>query len=413
MKKFNFIFTVVLSFFAFAAFAQPEGDTEPGNCYAKCIIPDEYETVTEEIEVKPAAVKWEVTPAEYESVTEQVLVKPASKRIIPVPAEYETVTEEIEIKPETKRIIYVPAEFETVTEEIEVKQESKRLIPVAAEFETVTDTYVKKESAKRIEILTPKYETVTETVEVAPATTKWIKRKGDRNCLSANPEDCLVWCKVEVPAQFRTITKKVNVGCDGSGVPNQGCIVEKPIAEEVATRSYKKLTNEASFTEEVIPSESTTITKKVLKTPATYREEIIPAEYKTITRRVVKTPATFRSEEIPAEYGEVTKRVLKTPATYREVAIPAVFETVTKRRLVKAGGFTEWREVLCESEVTNYTIRQIQKALEDRGYDVGPAGIDNILGKDTKAALTKFQKDNGLPVGNLDFETLKALGIQY
>ena len=28
-------------------------------------------------------------------------------------------------------------------------------------------------------------------------------------------------------------------------------------------------------------------------------------------------------------------------------------------------------------------------------------------------ALTKFQKDKGLPVGNLDFETLKALGVNY
>ena len=47
-----------------------------------------------------------------------------------------------------------------------------------------------------------------------------------------------------------------------------------------------------------------------------------------------------------------------------------------------------------------------------RGYEVGPAGADNILGSDTKSALVKFQKDNGLPVGALDFETLKALGVK-
>ena len=30
--------------------------------------------------------------------------------------------------------------------------------------------------------------------------TKWVKKKADRNCLSANPDDCLVWCleKVDV-----------------------------------------------------------------------------------------------------------------------------------------------------------------------------------------------------------------------
>jgi len=34
------------------------------------------------------------------------------------------------------------------------------------------------------------------------------------------------------------------------------------------------------------------------------------------------------------------------------------------------------------------------------------------MGARTKAALVKFQKENGLPVGQLDFETLKALGIK-
>jgi hypothetical protein len=34
------------------------------------------------------------------------------------------------------------------------------------------------------------------------------------------------------------------------------------------------------------------------------------------------------------------------------------------------------------------------------------------MGVDSKAALAKFQKDNGLPVGQLDYETLKALGVK-
>ena len=43
---------------------------------------------------------------------------------------------------------------------------------------------------------------------------------------------------------------------------------------------------------------------------------------------------------------------------------------------------------------------------------MGSAGADNVMGASTKTALVKFQRDNGLPVGQLDFETLKALGIQ-
>ncbi len=32
---------------------------------------------------------------------------------------------------------------------------------------------------------------------VGPST-KWVKRRADRNCLSANPDDCLVWCLIEI-----------------------------------------------------------------------------------------------------------------------------------------------------------------------------------------------------------------------
>ena len=85
---------------------------------------------------------------------------------------------------------------------------------------------------------------------------------------------------------------------------------------------------------------------------------------------------------------------------------------MTKHKLVKAGGFTEWREVLCNEKVQmGYTVRQIQQALKDRGYD--PGTLDNAMGARTKIALQKFQRDKGLPQGSLDMETLKALGINY
>lgn len=164
--------------------------------------------------------------------------------------------------------------------------------------------------------------------------------------------------------------------------------------------------------ETVIPAEYKTITKRVLKTAATTREEVIPAEYKTVTKRVVKTPATVREEVVPAVYNTVTVRVpSERGAGVREEEVPAEYTTVTKRRLVQAGGFTEWKEVLCGEKVTGDLVRQVQVALKNAGYDPGP--IDNIIGPLTRAALTKYQKDKGLPVGNMDMETLKSLGVSY
>ena len=283
----------------------------------------------------------------------------------------------------------VPAEYETVTDQFLVKAESKRMIAVPAEYETVAEQYVAKEAATRIERVAANYETATERIEVTPASTNWVKKKADRNCLSADPNDCLVWCLVEVPATYRTVTKQVREGCP-EGYTDNG---------DDCTRAIE------------IPAEYASRNKRMIKTPASTREEVIPAEYKTMTKRVVKTAAAGREEIDHAEYKTATPRKLKAAAATRTIEVPAEYTTVTRKRLVKAGGFTEWREILCSDKVTAYTVRQIQNALKDRGYEPGPS--DNILGVRTKAALTKFQKDNGLPVGKLDFETLRALGVQY
>ncbi len=283
---------------------------EPGKCYARCWIPDQYETLTEQVESKPETKRLETIPAVFETVTEQVLVKEASKRLEVIPAVYETVTEQVTVK----------------------------------------------EAGKRLESVPPVYETVSEEIEVASASTRWVRGKADATCVSTNPDDCQVWCLETVPAQKRTVTKTV------------------------------------------------------LKTPATAREVEIPAEHSTITKTVLRTPPTTREVEIPAEYRTITKTVMKTPPTTRELVTPAVYQTVSKRQLVKAGGYLDWREAVCGKDLTTARIIAIQRALQTAGYDTGP--IDNVLGPRTRAALEKFQRDKGLPVGGLNLETLKALGVE-
>ena len=393
MRKVTLTLSAVGLLLAGAANAQMPGDmppnAEPGKCYAKCLIADEYETVTQEIETRPASVRQEAIPAEYETVTEQVLKKAESTRLIAVPAEYET-----------------------VTEQVMVKEASTRLITVPAEFETVTESYVMEPESSRVVVREPRYETQTEQIETAPASTKWVKRKADRNCLSADPNDCLVWCLVETPAQYRTVSRRINVGCDGGdGSPNSNCVTTEVIPQKMGSRTSRVVRTPATTRSEEIPAEYTTVRKTVLKTPATTRTETIPAEFKTVTRRVLRTPATTRTETIPAEYTTMTRRVVKTPATTRTIDVPAEFTTVTKRQLVRKGGFTEWREIVCGSDVTTQMVRDVQTALRSRGYDPGPA--DNVMGSKTKAALVKFQRENNLPVGQLDFETLRALGVDY
>ena len=41
-----------------------------------------------------------------------------------------------------------------------------------------------------------------EKVLLTEVVTKWVKKDANRNCLSVDPNDCLVWCLVEVPATY-------------------------------------------------------------------------------------------------------------------------------------------------------------------------------------------------------------------
>ena len=57
------------------------------------------------------------------------------------------------------------------------------------------------------------------------------------------------------------------------------------------------------------------------------------------------------------------------------------------------------------------TARDVQQALERKGYDVGP--IDGVMGPRTQSALREFQQQQGLAQsGQIDQQTLLALDVQ-
>lgn len=61
---------------------------------------------------------------------------------------------------------------------------------------------------------------------------RWVKKKADRNCLSADPNDCLVWCLVEEPE----IKKEVFIIIDKSETTEfeyQHLSVTKPTESKV------------------------------------------------------------------------------------------------------------------------------------------------------------------------------------
>ncbi len=143
---------------------------------------------------------------------------------------------------------------------------------------------------------------------VKEASSKWVKKKTDKNCLSNNPDDCLVWCLVENKGEFYDYYTVVD----------------------------------------------TTLNKE------------------------------FINKEIEYEV------------------------------LISRGGYTEWKQVVCDVQISKKLYRDVYSALIERGYSIG-GNINHIEGfmPETKAALIKFQKDNNLPMGQLDLETLALLGVEH
>lgn len=319
MRNLNYLLSLALAiFFSSALMAQVETDipfddlpptNEYGKCYAKCKIPDQFETV-------------EV----------QKVIKEASTRLVKVPAVYETVTERMMVKEGSTKYKTIPATFKTITEQVMVE-------PAKTTLKTVPARYEKK----------------TRQVLESPERGKWVKKKKSPNCFSQNPEDCYVACYELIPAKYRTETYEV------------------------------------------------------LAEPSRTIENVTPAKYKTVSKKIIDQPA--RVEEIPVEpvYNTVSKRVLVSPEATREEVIPSVSRTFKEKRLIRQGGYTVWTEILCAEKTTSGKVRAVQNALNAAGFNCGAA--DGVMGINTQTALKQYQTEKGLPVGNLNLETLKSLGV--
>ena len=293
-------------------------DAKPGQCFARVLIPEVTETVTEQVVDTPERTEIKTIPARYEIVDEQVLVKEETTVYEAVPARYETITEEVVLEGEGIRTEVIPAEYETYQEQILVRPAYTTWKPGSG--------LIGREGVSP-------YGKTVQTI---------IQPTGE------------ILCKVEVPAEYKTVTRK-------------------------------RLVRSEEVREIPVPGKTKTITKQVIAEPARVVERVIPAVYKTVpVRKMVEPPREDRT------------------------IIPATYKTIEKVQVVD-GGDLQWREVLCDTNTTAEITSRIQQALKDKGYN--PGRIDGIFGHSTLIAMERFQRDNNLIVGQLTMQTVEALGV--
>jgi hypothetical protein len=266
-------------------------------------------------------------------------------------------------------------------------------------YTTVPQRRLVQAAGERTEVLPARYEKAHETVIVTPASKKYRT----------------------IPAQYETVTEQMLVRpayVRTDTIPATYDIIEEKVLVKPAYKTWK-------------PGKMTNI-QRVDESGQILCLVDVPAEYKTVTRREPRTQEQTKNIQVPAEYATVQKTVVKTPERVEEIDVPAVTEVRTYDKLVEAPkqvkvpveakyenvptqqlaekGCYAWRQILCDSNMTQDTITKLQRALGKKGYYQGqPTGkFDDT----TLAAVNSYEKANNLPIdGYLNIETADSLGI--
>ena len=374
-----------------------------------------------------------VVPGNNTSLDDDVLC------LVEIPEQFTTITRQVQKTPASVREVDVPADYATITKRVVATEASTKEIDIAPTYQTITTTVIDVDKLKADgykfnadgDIANmPNGDRVLRAASVLQATNSAagpagaVGTKANAKSAGADSGTEAYVREVKIAAVFGTQTRQV------IDQPASVRTVETPATTKLVKTTY---TNSPARTEEIVtPAVMRTITSQVVDTPASTRALTVAAEFKTIERRVVDQPAStrkipvaavtqvvsrrvidkeasVREESTPAVYRTVSRQVVATEATTRELETPAQFEDISYQVKVSDGKI-ERRAILCETNATPTKIREIQRALSAAGFNPGP--LNGVLRAQTMSAVNAYQQSKSLPVdGFLNLETVKALGV--
>lgn len=177
--------SAVMTAGAFAQSADMPPSADPGECFARVLIPETTEVVAERVVDQPDRTEIRVIPATYETVTEQVLVREETTEYRVVPATYETVTEQVIVQPERTETSVIPAVFETVTKQVVATPPSVEQFVIPAEYDTVTVRRLVTAKSEETITIPATYKTVEKRVVTGGGGLEWREVLCDTNAAPA------------------------------------------------------------------------------------------------------------------------------------------------------------------------------------------------------------------------------------
>ena len=136
-----------------------------------------------------------------------------------------------------------------------------------------------------------------------------------------------------------------------------------------------------------------------------------------VVEEKVSTPmatTAMKTENVPVAEEAVVEEIT-APAEpekvaggcYKKVLIPTVLDE--NKKMIQTPEVKD-RRVVCQTKMTSGLVAIVQKALINRGHNLGNA--DGKLGNKTHDAIEAYQRKNGLGIGGFTYETLEHLGIR-
>jgi len=236
---------------------------------------------------------------------------------------------------------------------------------------------------------------------------------------NAKPGEC--YARVYISPKYKTVSKQVMVQPAAEEIkilPAKYEPAEKQVLVSEATTEYKEIPAVYKWvTEKILVKEAHTIWKNgrgnIEKIDNATGEVMcmihVPPTYKTVKKRIMVSPARIEEINKPAVYKTIKYKKMIHPPQKQVVPIPAQYKTITKKVKITEGHMM-WKRTMCETNIDSNLVLKIQRYLRKDRYNPGP--VDGILGRQTRRALKSFQRDKGLAIGSITYQTLEYMNIK-
>lgn len=270
----------------------------------------------------------------------------------------------------------LPAEYKTVQQKVLFKDASETVEIVPAVYTQIVKRVMVKEAYKEHKITEASFEERDVKVMVRPASTKL----------------------VHTPAEMKEIEEEIVVK-SARQVWKKGSGAQGKLLHGDASDLLCRVT---------IPAETKSVKRWVELTPAKTEEIEVPAEYITVKKLVKISPAKVEIVEVPPMYNEENVKILVEPP--KRMATPIEPKYVMVDRQVEISPErVGWARVLCDTNLTEPIIIDIQDALKAKEYATGAKRGELDAG--LVGSIKKYAEDNNLAKG-ITYDLLKNLGVK-